>query len=123
MDNATAEYAFITAFFANEPRPPPSSKDPSSVMSPPILSPTRTDFDEPRSNPGSDFGGSESVSPRQRLISITSVMGAVGLDQQSQKEEQAALNALWKQVMHPVLDYCQVLCPLTFNLLTHPPAQ
>ncbi|KAI0774158.1 Sac2 family-domain-containing protein [Fomes fomentarius] len=106
MDNATAEYAFITAFFANEPRPPMSSKDSSSIMSPPILSPTRGEFDEARSNPGSDFG-SENVSPRQRLISITSVIGAARHDQQASKEEQVALNAVWKQVMDPVLEYCQ----------------
>ena len=108
MDNATAEYAFVTGFFANEPRPPLSSKDSSnSIMSPPILSPTREGFDEPRSNPGSDFG-SESVSPRRRVISITGVMNVATQDQQSLKEEQASLNALWKQVMDPVLDYCQV---------------
>ncbi|TFK92227.1 Vps52-domain-containing protein [Polyporus arcularius HHB13444] len=107
MDNATAEYAFITAFFANEPRPPLLSKDSSnSIMSPPILSPTKEAFDEPRSNPGSDFG-SESVSPRRRVTSITGVMNAATQDQQSHKEEQASLHAIWKQVMDPVLDYCQ----------------
>ncbi|RDX55491.1 Vps52-domain-containing protein [Lentinus brumalis] len=107
MDNATAEYAFITAFFANEPRPPLLSKDSNnSIMSPPILSPTKEAFDEPRSNPGSDFG-SESVSPRRRVTSITGVMNAATQDQQSHKEEQASLHAIWKQVMDPILDYCQ----------------
>ncbi|KAJ2986509.1 hypothetical protein NUW54_g9742 [Trametes sanguinea] len=110
MDNATAEYSFITTFFANEPRPALHSKDSSgSVMSPTLLSPTQGEFDEIRSNPGSDFGG-ESVAPRRRLTSITSVMsaGAGAPEQPNAKEELAALNALWKQVMDPVLEYCQV---------------
>ncbi|KAI0750654.1 vacuolar sorting protein [Daedaleopsis nitida] len=116
MDNATAEYAFVTAFFSTEPRPPPN-KDSSSIMSPPILSPTRGEFDEFRSNPGSDIG-SDGVSPRPRIVSITSVMGTAGLDQQAANEEQAALNALWKQIMDPVLDYCQTFVQ---NAIEPPP--
>ena len=121
MDNATAEYAFVTSFFANEPRPALQSKDSTSMMSPPILSPTRGEFDEVRSSPGSDFG-SEAVSPRQRVLSITSVIGATGLDAPTPKEEQATLNALWKQIMDPVLDYCQVFRFANYGpnvLLTH----
>ncbi|OJT13105.1 Vacuolar protein sorting-associated protein 52 A [Trametes pubescens] len=108
MDNATAEYSFITTFFAHEPRRPSlQSKDSSgSIMSPPLLSPTNAEFEDMRSNPGSDFGG-ESVAPRKRLTSITSVMSTGGPQEPSAKEELAALNALWKQVMDPVLDYCQ----------------
>ncbi|KAI0353539.1 Vps52-domain-containing protein [Trametes cingulata] len=106
MDNATAEYSFITTFFANEPRPAMPSKDSSgSVMSPPLLSPTNGEFEDMRSIPGSDYGG-ESVAPRKRLTSITSVMSG-GMQEPSAREELAALNALWKQVMDPVLDYCQ----------------
>ncbi|EJF61135.1 vacuolar sorting protein [Dichomitus squalens] len=107
MDNATAEYAFITSFFANEPRPPPQSRDQtgSAAMSPPILSPTRGEFDELRSGPGSEIG-SDSVSPRMRPVNITSVIQAAANQEQTAKEEQAALNALWKQVIDPILDYC-----------------
>ena len=108
MDNATAEYAFITSFFANEPRPPQSKEQPgSAAMSPPILSPTRGEFDDLRSGPGSEVG-SEGVSPRMRTVSITGVIQAATNQEQSAKEEQTALNALWKQVMDPVLDYCTV---------------
>ncbi|KAI0663307.1 Vps52-domain-containing protein [Cubamyces menziesii] len=117
MDNATAEYSFISTFFAHEPRSNMHSKDSSgSVMSPPLLSPTNGEFEETRSNPGSDFGG-ESVAPRRRLTSITSVMSA-GAQEPSAKEEQAALNALWKQVMDPVLDYCQTFIQ---NAIDPPP--
>ncbi|KAI0638062.1 Vps52-domain-containing protein [Trametes polyzona] len=117
MDNATAEYSFITTFFAHEPRPALPTKDSSgSIMSPPLLSPTNGDFEETRSNPGSDFGG-ESAAPRRRLTSITSVMSS-GPQEPSAKEELAALNALWKQVMDPVLDYCQTFIQ---NAIEPPP--
>ncbi|KAI1795121.1 vacuolar sorting protein [Ganoderma leucocontextum] len=108
MDNATSEYVFITSFFANEPRPPPQGRDAlgSAAMSPPILSPTYGEFDDLRSGPGSDVG-SEGVSPWTRPVSITGVIQAAVNHEQSAKEEQAALNALWKQVMDPILDYCQ----------------
>ncbi|KAI0650321.1 Vps52-domain-containing protein [Trametes meyenii] len=109
MDNATAEYSFITTFFAQEPRQNPTmhSKELSGsvAMSPPLLSPTNGEFEETRSNPGSDFGGG-SVAPRRRLTSITSVMSS-GTPELTAKEELTVLNALWKQVVDPILDYCQ----------------
>ena len=110
MDNATAEYAFINAFFASEPR---HSKDAGGPMSPPILSPIKGEFDEPRSAATSEIGGSETMSPRRRVMSITSVLGGApntpGAEGgPSSKEEQAALNQIWKQVMDPVLTYCEV---------------
>ncbi|CDO71327.1 hypothetical protein BN946_scf184908.g85 [Trametes cinnabarina] len=118
MDNATAEYSFITTFFANEPRPALHSKDSSnSIMSPTLLSPTRGEFDETLSNPGSDYGG-ESVASRRRLTSITSVISGGTPEQPNAKEELAALNALWKQVMDPVLDYCQTFIQ---NAIEPPP--
>lgn len=109
MDNATAEYVFITSFFANESRPLPQGRDGlGSAVSPPILSPTYGEFDELRSEVGS-----EGVSPRTRPVSIHGVIQAAVSHEQSAKEEQAALNALWKQVMDPVLDYCQVRTALS----------
>ncbi len=80
-------------------------------MSPPILSPTYGEFDELRSEVGS-----ESVSPRVRPVSIHGVIQAAVSQEQSAKEEQGALNALWKQVMDPILDYCQVR-PLPSQIL------
>lgn len=108
-DNATAEYVFITSFFANEPRVSPQGRDVlAPAMSPPILSPTFGDFDELRSEVGN-----ESVSPRTRVVNIHSVAQGSLSHEQSAKEEQAALNAVWKQVMDPVLDYCQVRTALS----------
>lgn len=105
MDNATAEYVFITSFFANEPRPSPQGRDglDSAATSPPILSPTYGEFDDMRSEVGS-----ENVSLRARPVSIHGVIQAAANHEQTAKEEQATLNILWKQVMDPVLDYCQV---------------
>ena len=109
MDNATAEFQYVTTFFATEP--PPSSSNQisressSGVFSPTsLLSPTQGDFDEIRSNPGSDFGTS---SPRRRLLSMQSA-GGTPPQVPSPKEEQAALATIWKQILDPVLEYCKV---------------
>ncbi|KAH9918199.1 vacuolar sorting protein [Epithele typhae] len=109
MDNATAEYTFITTFFASEPHEPlPTKSGPGTpAMSPPVLSPTRGEFDELRSGPGSEIG-SEYMSPRQRVLSISGCwVPAPRRRRRSTKEEQTALNALWKQALDPVLDYVQ----------------
>ena len=37
-------------------------------------------------------------------MALTEINGAT----KDSKEEQTALNAVWKQIMDPVLDYCQV---------------
>ena len=103
MDNATAEYAFITGFFAIDHSPTPASSFGTLVRSPSLLSPTSGEFDETRSNLGSEIG----TSFRPRVSSISSVMSAA-LPEVSEKEEQAQLNAMWKQIMDPVLAYCQV---------------
>ncbi|KAI9001446.1 Vps52-domain-containing protein [Trametes punicea] len=117
MDNATAEYSFITKFFANERHSAMHSKESTGlVTSPTLVSPTNGEFEETRSSPGSDFIG-ESVGPRQRLTSITSVISA-GAQEVNTKEEVAALDALWKQVMEPVLDYCQTFVQ---NAIEPPP--
>jgi vacuolar protein sorting-associated protein 52 len=79
-----------------------------------LSSPTRPDFEDMRSN-GSEVGWA----PRARLTSITSVLGAPlpfsatlasGLsgDAKESKEELIALSTVWKQIMDPVLEYCQV---------------
>ncbi len=87
-----------------------------------MVSPTRTEFDELRSL-GSEtgFGGNGPftglASPRRRVTSINNVLGAPpplgdvgahGVNGKDSKEEQASMNAIWKQVMDPVLEYCQV---------------
>ncbi|CAL1700934.1 unnamed protein product [Somion occarium] len=108
MDNATAEYTFITSFFATEQLPLPHRKETSgnSLLSPPsLLSPTSADFDDIRSNPASDYAPS---SPRRRLSSFNSAVNmALASPETTLKEEQSTLNGIWKQVMDPVLEYCK----------------
>lgn len=105
MDNATAEYTFIMAFFAVEPRPSMHSKQSSgSILSPTsLLSPTQGDFDDSRSNAGSDFG----FTPKQRVTSIGSIGALMNAEGQATKDDQSAMNVIWKQIMDPVLEYCQ----------------
>ncbi|KAH8105951.1 Vps52-domain-containing protein [Cristinia sonorae] len=123
MDNATAEYTYVTTFFSKEPLPGPpgqlqrDNSSGSGVLSPSsLLSPT-ADFDDARSNIGSDFGAN---SPRRRHISL---QGGNGTPPQniSPKEEQANMTAIWKQILDPVLEYCKTFIN---NVLepTPPPA-
>lgn len=111
MDNATAEYTYVTTFFATEPLPSPQhhitreSSSGSGMLSPTsLLSPTQADFDDIRSNAGSDFGAS---SPRRRLVSLQSTNGSPPQGP-SPRKEQVALASLWKQILDPVLEYCKV---------------
>ncbi|KAI0071087.1 hypothetical protein K474DRAFT_1712758 [Panus rudis PR-1116 ss-1] len=110
MDNATAEYTFVTSFFASEPQPnyqhQKETSASSSLLSPPsLMSPTQADFDDTRSN-GSDY---TPRSPGRRLSSLQSAMNALAMQSPeiSEKEEQANMNNIWKQIMDPVLDYCK----------------
>ncbi|KAI0068809.1 vacuolar sorting protein [Artomyces pyxidatus] len=107
MDNGTAEYAFITAFFAHEPNLP-AAPEPRMASSS-LFSPTALNADLPAddgvSTPGTEFFVM-TPRPRQRtdsLFSTDSHPPAVTLS----KEEQAALNATWKQIMDPALDHAK----------------
>lgn len=96
MDNSTAEYTFLSAFFNVSP----------SVITidtkQPLFSPTglrSPGFSEMRSSGASEYGG--------RVVSGGSAtfsdLGAVP----NSKEEQANYDALWKQIFDPVLEYCK----------------
>jgi hypothetical protein len=100
MDNATAEYAFITAFFRFESfAPPPAMEINSALFSPTatLLSPDFS-FDDRRSNAGSE-------------IARPSLMD---------KAERVPLDAIWKQILDPVLEYCKTF--VTTVLEPMPPA-
>ncbi|KAH7931245.1 Vps52-domain-containing protein [Leucogyrophana mollusca] len=106
MDNATAEYTFVTTFFPSEPmKLPPSKETAGSIFSPPtaLLSPDQAGFDDRRSNVGSEVGIHAS-----RLFGEISVpRSATILPSAVQKSERAALDAIWKQILDPVLEYCK----------------
>lgn len=106
MDNATAEYAFIVAFFRSESfAPPPAMETNSALFSPTatLLSPD-VGFDDRKSNAGSEivthvsrpFGGNEHGSR-----DVTALPGLMD------KAERVPLDAIWKQILDPVLEYCK----------------
>lgn len=100
MDNATAEYTFVSTFFAAEPLFPPSphtAELDNSALSP--SSPDRGTFPDSRSNYGSEYGG--------KRQSLTPGLSGFVIPMVSTKEEQADMDAIWKQVMDPVLEYCR----------------
>ncbi len=113
MDNATAEYSFITSFFATEPQIPVHLKENSNTLSPPsLLSPLQGEFDDVRSNHGSEQG----TLSRRRLSGINS-SASLSLSGVSPKEEEANLTAIWKQIMDPVLEYAKVRRQISYNTL------
>ena len=108
MDNGASEYVFITTFFAPEPSPP-SPDTPqvvsSHLFSPPSLSATLPG-DDAVSNPATDVAP-ETPLPKQRADSVFSNESLRSSSQLS-KEDQTALNAVWKQIMDPALDHTKV---------------
>lgn len=107
MDNGTAEYTFVTTFFAPEPDLPPA--DPQ-VVSSHLFSPTALSAplpaDDAVSTPATDV---DPVTPRARrftdsVFSNESLRSTTRLS----KEDQTALNAIWKQIMDPALEHAKV---------------
>ncbi|KAK0206380.1 vacuolar sorting protein [Desarmillaria ectypa] len=87
MDNATAEYTFIKTFF---PLQTPRHPDLESTLSP-AFSPI-----DNNSYAGSELGGLRTPVPPSISAQLASL-----------KEEQAATDAIWKQIFDPVLEYVQ----------------
>jgi len=107
MDNATAEYAFITSFFSNEtpaPRPDPVSPPPAGQS---VLSPDGSSFFGMRSPSGSDFGQQQQPLSSAFTTATPGLGGFMSFVARS-KEDQAVIDTIWKQVMDPVMDYCTV---------------
>ena len=107
MDNGTAEYAFVTTFFAPEPDLP---ADTPQVVSSHLFSPTMLSVplpaDDAVSSPGTDVVP-ETPRPRgptDSVFSNESLRPAARLS----KDDQNALNAVWNQIMNPALEYAKV---------------
>jgi len=105
MDNGTSEYVFVTTFFAPEPSPP--SADTPQVVSSHLFSPsslsTTLPGDDAVSNPATDVVP-ETPLPKQRADSVFS-NESLHQSPQLSKDDQIALNAVWKQIMDPALDH------------------
>jgi len=117
LDNATAEYSFISTFFTPKVLRPPEAPAPAPPSA--VLSPDGGTFTELRSPSGSDYGTSHPLS------GTTPGLGGFVSFVAKSKEEQATVDAIWKQVMDPVMEYCQAFVrsildpiPPTIPLLT-----
>jgi hypothetical protein len=117
MDNATSEYSFITTFFAPPmrfaaPLHPPSLPPTPGLLSPPLEESINTPGIEEGLTPRPTQG--DLRTPRPRSNSVFSAAGAQAIaaamaaPHALAKEERAALDALWKQILDPVLEYTQV---------------
>lgn len=105
MDNATAEYTFIKMFFSSEPAFP-SLESSNSIFSPQaLLSPI-----EQQSIGGSQYGGN-----RSRANSITMPSSPFPATASLSKEEQVNIDAIWKQVFDPVVEYLQTFVKSTLE--------
>jgi hypothetical protein len=116
MDNATAEYKFITTFFALDQGDDDDSAKPKDSL----LSPENADLVERISAVASEHGGPA----RSRAGSVVNPRVDIPLSARS-KSGQAALDTIWKQTMDPVLQYTQVSIsnPSTSVHLVMMPAQ
>lgn len=99
MDNATAEYTFVKAFFSFETTLNTQESTQATLSPTSLLSPDRATSADHRSVSGSDYGGQQS-----RPASIVDTVAAA---EASKKEEKANFDAIWKQIMDPVLVYCE----------------
>ncbi|KIK67980.1 hypothetical protein GYMLUDRAFT_155416 [Collybiopsis luxurians FD-317 M1] len=106
MDNATAEYTFVKTFFTVEATLPSLDSQKSLLSPTSLLSPV-----DRQSHAGSDYGG------RSRAVS-TSIEGALDSAATAVREEQANVDAIWKQVFDPVLEYVQTFVK---TVITPPP--
>ncbi|KAG2154933.1 vacuolar sorting protein [Suillus bovinus] len=119
MDNATAEYAFVAAFFSSQSfAPPPAMETNSALYSPTatLLSPD-FGFDDRRSNAGSEIGMQISRPFSGNGHKPRDMTARPGL---MDKAERAPLDAIWKQILDPVLEYCKTF--VTTVLEPMPPA-
>jgi len=95
MDNTTAEYTFLSAFFKLAP---------SIIVDESKLSPTPRELLSPE-GVLLELNSSTSDCGRQRSGSMTfSDLAMIP----NSKEEQATYDSLWRQIFDPVLDYCRV---------------
>ena len=98
MDNATAEYSFITSFFSVEPL----TLADGAEFSPALLSPDYGVFDDKRS-----VSGSESRT-EVAIPGVSVGQNNLGKFVNMNKSARSELGHLWKQVFDPVLEYTKV---------------
>ncbi|KAF8639930.1 hypothetical protein AX17_001180 [Amanita inopinata Kibby_2008] len=113
MDNSTAEYTFVNAFFNNpQPYPPIDLKSSKTTATTPV-SPDRESFAEDQSNVGSEFGEHLEVAGNTTAVSATFSPATPS------KKEPGSIDTIWKQIMEPVLEYCR---SFVNSILESPPS-
>ncbi|KAI0284325.1 vacuolar sorting protein [Russula aff. rugulosa BPL654] len=114
MDNGTAEYAFVTSFFAPEPDLPPADTPQvsSHLFSPTALS-VPLPADDAVSTPATDL---DPLTPRPRGPT-SSIFGNEALRTATRlsKDDQTALNAIWKQIMDPALEHAKTFAQMALE--------
>lgn len=107
MDNATAEYTFISTFFAQPSRKTDlSMTDPTNPPFTPIR-PLITTIAIHEPSPRRDRFSNLPMDHRDSLSRIASNATESG-ERDRQKEELNVFASTWKQVMEPTLSYCEV---------------
>lgn len=110
MDNGTSEYAFVTTFFAPEPDLPSAPPQVASThLFSPIALSTPLPADDAVYSPATDVVP-DTPRPRDRTDSLFSNESLRPASRLS-KEDQTALNAIWKQIMDPALEHAKVASP------------
>ena len=120
MDNTTAEYMFVTTFFSPDANPIPVRKE--AIMSPSIVHERLSSMalDDDAGTPEGALSATTSTSLATPLTVDTNsnpapiysmtrgLTSQQNLPVQLSKEDQAALNAVWKQITDPAVEYTQV---------------
>ncbi|KAF8631583.1 hypothetical protein AX15_002333 [Amanita polypyramis BW_CC] len=99
MDNATAEYIFVKAFFNNQQTLSHPGVETSVPTTTTPLSPDRTSFEDDKTNLGSETGDYPERADAMTASSTTLFPKS--------KKEHINIDLIWKQIMEPVLEYCQ----------------
>jgi vacuolar protein sorting-associated protein 52 len=136
MDNATAEYTFVTTFFSPDTDPVLVRKE--TLMSPSIRQSSLSPLvpDDETGTPAGTLSATTSASLVATPLTVDTnsdpapvysvARGATpqpNLQVQLSKEDQAALVAVWKQITDPAVEYTQVstlLPDLSSNLNVAP---
>jgi len=127
MDNMTAEYKFVTTFFSPDASPIPVRRE--APMSPSIPQESLSSMiqDDEAGIPTDTLSAAISTSLATSLTVDTNsnpapiysmARGATPQPNppvQLSKEDQAVLNAVWKQITDPAVEYTQV-CMLLYDL-------
>lgn len=106
LDNATAEYSFDLAFFGANQLPPPPPQPVATPLSATFREAVSPLFSPQPDDAMSDFSGR---TPTSRRFSLNIAELTV-----QNREQKVAVEAVWKAVLDPVLEYCKAFGQAAF---------